>query len=80
MDTIHTPQKVEIRYRDGRIEDITEAQPHHPMYYEEAKEFIELIQNGKRESEINSHHHSLTTMEIMEEARKQTGIVVPVNQ
>jgi predicted dehydrogenase len=79
LDTIHTPQKVEIRYRDGRIEDITEAQPHHPMYYE-AKEFIELIQKGKRESEINSHHHSLTTMEIMEEARKQTGIVFPADQ
>jgi scyllo-inositol 2-dehydrogenase (NADP+) len=79
LDTIHTPQKVEIRYRDGRIEDITEAQPHHPMYYE-AKEFIELIQNGKRESEINSHHHSLTTMEIIEEARKQTGIVFPADQ
>ncbi|RAK19822.1 putative dehydrogenase [Anoxybacillus vitaminiphilus] len=78
MDTIHTPQKVEIRYRDGRIEDITEAQPHHPMYYE-AKEFIELIQSGKRESETNSHHHSLTTMEIMEEARKQTGIVFPAD-
>ncbi|MBA2871247.1 putative dehydrogenase [Anoxybacillus calidus] len=79
VDTIHTPQKVEIHYRDGRIEDITEAQTHHPMYYE-AKEFIELIQNGKRESEINSHYHSLTTMEIMEEARKQTGIVFPADR
>jgi scyllo-inositol 2-dehydrogenase (NADP+) len=79
MDTIHTPQKVEIRYRDGRIEDITEAQTHHPMYYE-AKEFIELIQSGKRESEINSHHHSLITMEIIEEARKQTGVVFPADR
>jgi scyllo-inositol 2-dehydrogenase (NADP+) len=79
LDTIHTPQKVEIRYRDGRIEDITEAQTHHPMYYE-AKEFIELIQNEKRQSEINSHHHSLTTMEIIEEARKQTGIVFPADR
>ncbi|WP_044749166.1 Gfo/Idh/MocA family protein [Bacillus alveayuensis] len=79
LDTIHTPQKVEIRYRDGRIEDITEAQLHHPMYYE-TKEFIELIQNEKRESEINSHYHSLTTIEIIEAARKQTGIVFPADK
>lgn len=79
IDAIHTPQKVEIRYRDGRIEDITEAQDHHPMYYE-AKEFIELIQNGKQQSKINSHHHSLTTIEIIEKARKQTGIVFPADQ
>lgn len=79
IDAIHTPQKVEIRYRDGRIEDITETQDHHPMYYE-AKEFIELIQNGKQQSEINSHQHSLTTIEIIEKARKQTGIVFPADK
>lgn len=79
LDTIHTPQKVEIRYRDGGIEDITEDQPHHPMYYE-AKEFIKLIESGKRESTVNSHQNSLTTMEIMEEARKQTGIVFPADE
>ncbi|MEJ9212224.1 Gfo/Idh/MocA family oxidoreductase [Bacillus smithii] len=79
IDAIHTPQKVEIRYRDGRIEDITETQDHHPMYYE-AKEFIELIQNGKQQSEINSHQNSLTTIEIIEKARKQTGIVFPADK
>lgn len=79
IDAIHTPQKVEIRYRDGRIKDITETQDHHPMYYE-AKEFIELIQNGKQQSEINSHQHSLTTIEIIEKARKQTGIVFPADK
>ncbi|EHL79003.1 Gfo/Idh/MocA family protein [Bacillus smithii] len=79
IDAVHTPQKVEIRYRDGRIEDITETQDHHPMYYE-AKEFIELIQNGKQQSEINSLQHSLTTIEIIEKARKQTGIVFPADK
>ncbi|EZP75183.1 trans-1,2-dihydrobenzene-1,2-diol dehydrogenase [Parageobacillus genomosp. 1] len=79
IDAIHTPTKVEIRYRDGRIEDITVPQEKHPMYYE-AKEFIELIKNGKRESEVNSHEHSLLTIALMEEARKQTGIVFPADQ
>lgn len=79
IDKIHTPEKVDIRYRDGRTEAITESQESHSMYYE-AKEFIELIQTGKRESEINSLHHSLTTMEIIEEVRKQTGIVFPADE
>jgi scyllo-inositol 2-dehydrogenase (NADP+) len=79
IDAIHTPTKVEIRYRDGRTEDITVPQEQPPMYYE-AKEFIELIKNGKRESEINSHEHSLLTIALMEEARKQTGIVFPADE
>lgn len=79
IDAIHTPTKVEIRYRDGRTEDITVPQEQPPMYYE-VKEFIELIKNGKRESEVNSHEHSLLTIALMEEARKQTGIVFPADQ
>lgn len=79
IDAIHTPQKVEIHYRDGRVEDISEEQPFHPMYYE-AKEFIDLIQNGQRESGTNSIEHSLITIEIMEEARKQTGIIFPADK
>ncbi|SFA49920.1 Predicted dehydrogenase [Parageobacillus thermantarcticus] len=79
IDAIHTPAKVEIRYRDGRTEDITVPQEQHPMYYE-VKEFIELIKNGKRESEVNSHEHSLATIELIEQARKQTGIIFPADQ
>lgn len=79
IDAIHTPAKVEIRYRDGRTEDITVPQEQHPMYYE-VKEFIELIKNGKRESEVNSHEHSLATIELIEQARQQTGIIFPADQ
>ncbi|ASS87180.1 Gfo/Idh/MocA family protein [Geobacillus stearothermophilus] len=79
IDAIHTPAKAEIRYRDGRVEDITAPQDKPPMYYE-AQEFIRLIENGEHESAINSHRHSLWTMEIMDEARKQTGIVFPADE
>ncbi|KXG08450.1 Glucose--fructose oxidoreductase [Anoxybacillus sp. P3H1B] len=79
IDAIHTPTKVEIRYRDGRVEDITEPQTHHPMYYE-ALEWTQLITCGQRQSETNSHAHSFITAEIMEEARKQTGIRFPADQ
>ncbi|AGE23801.1 putative oxidoreductase [Geobacillus sp. GHH01] len=79
IDAIHTPAKAEIRYRDGRVEDITAPQDKPPMYYE-AQEFIRLIENGEHESAINSHRHSLWTMEIMDEARRQTGIVFPADE
>lgn len=79
IDAIHTPTKVEIRYRDGRTEDITVPQEKHPMYYE-AKEWAEVIQSGNQQSSTNSHKHSLIVAEIMEEARKQTGIVFPADE
>ncbi|MBB5324171.1 putative dehydrogenase [Anoxybacillus tepidamans] len=79
IDAIHTPTKVEIRYRDGRTEDITVPQEQHPMYYE-ALEWAELIRSENRESETNSHAHSLLAAEIMEEARKQTRILFPADQ
>lgn len=78
IDKIHTPTKVEIRYRDGSTEEITQPQAKHPMAYE-IKEFMELIRNGKRESPVNSHANSLAVAEIMEEARKQIGLVYPAD-
>ncbi|WP_078408989.1 Gfo/Idh/MocA family protein [Priestia abyssalis] len=79
IDKIHTPEKVEIRYNDGRVEDITEPQASNAMYYE-TKEFIELIQNGNFESSINSYANSLITAELMDEARKQIGLVFQADE
>ncbi|WP_027416753.1 Gfo/Idh/MocA family protein [Aneurinibacillus terranovensis] len=79
IDKINAPEKVEIRYRDGSTEDITQPHTYNPMYYE-AKEFIELIKNGQLESSTNSYVHSLTTAEIMEETRKQIGLVFPADK
>lgn len=49
-------------------------------YYYEVAEFIDLIQAGKRESEINSHNNSLITLEIIDEIRRQLGIVYPTDK
>jgi predicted dehydrogenase len=76
IDKINNTEKVQIIYRDGRLEDLSVPQLKETMYYE-AKEFIELIEGNKRESEINSYSHSLHVMEIIEIARKQTGIIFP---
>ena len=60
-------------------EDISATSDKHE-YYHEVKEFIDLIEAGKLESEINSHANSLITLEIIDEVRRQLGIVYPADQ
>ncbi|MFE8703110.1 Gfo/Idh/MocA family protein [Cytobacillus sp. FJAT-54145] len=76
IDKIHTPEKVELYLRNGCIEDFSKPQKSNSMYYE-AEEFVNLIKKGQLESSINSYEHSLWTMEIMDEVRKQIGVVFP---
>ena len=49
-------------------------------YYYEVAEFIDLVLSGKRQSVINSHEHSLITLEIIDEVRRQLGIRYPADQ
>ncbi len=74
IDKINQPYDVKIHYRDGNVEDLTRPQMHEPMYYE-IREFIQLIQQGARDSLVNSLECSLAVAEVMEEARKQIGLV-----
>ncbi|MBM7702423.1 Gfo/Idh/MocA family protein [Metabacillus iocasae] len=76
VDKIHTAEQVEVRYRNGEKEDVTVPQSEHTMSYE-ASEFIELVKAGKTESSVNSFERSMITMEIMDEVRKQIGLVYP---
>lgn len=75
---ISQPESVEIRYRDGTVEDLTREQAENTMVYE-IKEFLGLIQRGELESGVNTFEHSLWTMEIMDEARRQMGLVYPAD-
>ena len=49
-------------------------------YYYEVAEFIDLVLAGKRESAINSHDNSLITLEIIDEIRRQLGVVYPADR
>lgn len=79
IDRISNPEKVELHYRNGVREDLTRDQLSDTMYYE-AVEFINLIQSGKTESEENSFANSMATMEILDEARRQIGVIYPTDQ
>ncbi|MCM1022126.1 MAG: Gfo/Idh/MocA family oxidoreductase [Muribaculum sp.] len=49
-------------------------------YYYEASEFIDLIEQGRIESEINSHSTSLIVMELLDDVRRQLGVVFPADK
>lgn len=48
-------------------------------YYYETAEFIDVIESGEIESRINSHDNSLATSEILDEIRRQVGVVYPAD-
>ncbi|MFK4998347.1 Gfo/Idh/MocA family protein [Bacillus sp. N9] len=73
-----TPEKIEIHYRNGVVEEMNEETNHPSMYYE-VEEFIRLIQAGKQESTINSYDRSMITARILAEARRQIGLVYPAD-
>lgn len=79
IDKINQPERVEIRYRDGTVEDISRPQPGHSMSYE-VREFLDVVAAGKGESPINSHESSLITLEMMDEARRQIGLKYPADR
>lgn len=78
IDRVSNIEKVEIIYRNGECEDLSVPQLKERIYYE-VEEFIKLIESDKKESDINSYDQSLKSMMIIEEARKQTGIVFPAD-
>jgi predicted dehydrogenase len=48
-------------------------------YYYEIKEFIDLVQEGRRESDINTLDTSLATIEVIDEIRRQLGVRYPAD-
>jgi predicted dehydrogenase len=51
----------------------------HDEYYYEVAEFTTLALSGRRESAVNTHHNSLITLEIIDEVRRQLGVVYPAD-
>ncbi|MBQ8887884.1 MAG: Gfo/Idh/MocA family oxidoreductase [Bacteroidaceae bacterium] len=48
-------------------------------YYYEMEEFMNLIEQGKQESAVNSWQNSLITIEIIDEIRRQLGVHYPAD-
>lgn len=80
IERISQPASVRIQYRDGRTEEnISRPQGDNSMIYE-IQAFADLIKRGELESPVNSYANSLAVMEIMDEARRQIGLVFPADK
>lgn len=78
LDRINIINDACIRYRNGETNSL--VRPHcGEEYFYEVREFIDLIVSGRKESAVNSHENSLITMEVMDEIRRQTGVVYPAD-
>ena len=88
MDEIHTIRKVTYIPRPAAMSgrgpkaapQEVGVQLDRDDYYYEVAEFINLIEQGKIESDINSHAVSLATIEVIDEVRKQLGVVFPADK
>jgi predicted dehydrogenase len=88
IDRIQTPTDVRFYPRQAPAsgqEKRTEGEnlsveDNHNEYYHEIREFIDLVQDGRIESEINSHAASITTLEIIDEVRRQLGVHYPADE
>lgn len=74
LDHIQRLGQMEIRYRDGRTESIRVEQPEHGMVYE-LQDFIRTLQEKRLESSHNTHQLTLDVMEVLDEIRRQTGVI-----
>ncbi|WP_226581816.1 Gfo/Idh/MocA family protein [Halobacillus litoralis] len=79
IPNISEPKDIKILFRDGTSEDLKDDNEYSPMYYE-VKEFIDIIKGNKEQSTINSLKNTLKAAKIMEEARRQIGLVYPADQ
>ena len=72
IDSVNHPSMIEIHFRDGRVERIPYEPLENNMVYEVC-EFVRLI----REKEIDHRYlqYSLDTVRVVDEARRQNGIV-----
>lgn len=83
MDHIHTIRSVDYVQRPVAASGRGPSSQHREIgvtldkdpYYYEIREFINLVEEGKTESTFNSHQNSLSTLEVIDEIRRQIGVV-----
>lgn len=78
LDRVSEPSRITLNPRGGEQVDLSLPTIEQDMYYE-IEHFIQLLEENKKQSPINSFENSLITMEIMDEARKQIGLVFPAD-
>lgn len=80
IDRINCPRKVVFKPHDKSLpeENLTAESGYNPFHHE-ISEFINLIEMGKIESDINSHLNSLQSISVIDEIRRQSNMVYPAD-
>lgn len=73
---VSSPEQVEIQYNDGSVETLIVEMPYPSMSYE-LQEFVDLIDQGKTESTVNTYFNSYTTMKVADAIRRAIGLEFP---
>jgi predicted dehydrogenase len=73
LDRINIIKQVTLNSRKNKTSEILSVNDTNNEYYYEIAEFIDLIRNNQSESLINSHQNTLTTIEILDEIKRQIG-------
>ena len=78
IDQFHRPSRITIHDRNGKQTDISLKDDQPAMYYE-IDHFIQCIKQ-KGQSPVNTFALSVQTMSVMDEARRQMGIIYPADR
>ncbi|XGB55399.1 Gfo/Idh/MocA family oxidoreductase [Vibrio cyclitrophicus] len=78
IDHIAECTDVRIRYRDGRIENLTQTQSENSMSYE-AQAFANCI-GGDKTTQAEAEKRALTVAKLITEMRQQVGVVYPADK
>lgn len=80
INSPHKESSVIIEYRNGKTENIefTQLDDDLTMYYQVA-EFISVFNNRKIQSEINTLKNTLDSLKILDDYRKQVGVIYPTD-
>ena len=79
VDRINRITKVVWNPRNSSEQQSLTVEMEKNEYFYEVAEFINLIEAGKIQSEINTHQNSLITIEIVDEVRRQLGVKFPAD-
>lgn len=79
LDKINIPRELYFKTKNTQHKDISANHCGNDYYYE-IKEFIDMIEDNKISHSINSHRNSLIVMNIMDEVRKQIGVIYPADR
>lgn len=70
---------VEFVHPNGAVEKLGVVQDKNPLLYI-AKHYGKLYVDGLKESPVNTHQLSIEVMEVLDEIRRQTGVIFPADE